>query len=159
MSTYEDKFSHFLDKNCHFLGILSAVNVLNDPELTHRLTVGGYRSSATVVFKINSHHLTKGHYTMLQRESSGDVEWFDPTGMLPPVEVVQWCEENNFDHPDCMPFPLHAPDRLFLSGEMCAYYVRVRVWQETMEDFQFKCYHCKVGDRTHFVALGIDFTE
>jgi hypothetical protein len=79
--------------------------------------------------------------------------------MLPPDEVLRWCKENGCNYPQSLRFPLLAPDRLVLSGEMCAYYVKQRKWFESMDSFQCKFYDFKVGDCTILVLAGIDFNN
>lgn len=158
MSSYEAKFYKFLDNHCCFLGILSGVQELKDPQLTWQMTCGGNMSSATLVITMHSRHLNRPYYAVLQRQSSTHVEWFDPTGMFPPDEVIQWCKENDLSCPCSLKFPLLAPDRLFLSGEMCAYYVKQRKWADSMDSFLRKLYDLNVTNCTNLVLCGVDFS-
>lgn len=156
--SYEDNLCYFFNNNSRFLGILAGVHELQDFELSWRLTVGGSEMSATVVIRMQSPHLTKPYYAVLHRQSDKVVEWIDPTGILPPAEVVQWCKHNNFEFLDSMTYPMLAPDRLFLSGEMCGYYVKKRRWCESLKSFQENFLNFQVGDSTLLALDGIDFS-
>lgn len=155
--SYEDKLCHFFNNHSHFLGILAGVHELCDSVLTWRLTAGGSLKSATVVIRMRSLHLTAPYYAVLHRQNSERIEWFDPTGILPPPEVRQWCKDNNFEYLDSLTHPLIAPDRLFLSGEMCAYFIKKRRWHETFGAFQSNFSDFKAGDCTVLSLNGIDF--
>jgi hypothetical protein len=157
--SYEDKLCHFFKNHSRFLGILAGVHELYDFEISWRLTSGSGIKPATVVIRMRSPNLTKPYYSVLRRHDAHHVEWFDPTGTPPPHELLQWCKDYDFKYLNYLTYPTLAPDRLFLSGEMCAYYVKQRKWYESFESFQSRYFYFAVGDTNVLALSGIDFSR
>ena len=142
---YEDELQSFLTQHSHFIGIYKLEDIYS---LSDRILEGGDHKSATTLFKVSSPHVTKTYYALLYRSNSRHIEWFDPLGMPPPENLIDWCADYGFVYPDYCAQPLLSPDKITWSGEFCAYFMKNRLEAPNMIHTYWRYFICTVPAKT-----------
>ena len=152
---YEDELRCFLTKHSHFIGVYPLEAIYS---LTNRILEGSDHASTTTLFEVSSPYVTKTYYALLYRSNSRHIEWFDPLGMTPPENPIDWCSDYGFVYPEYCAKPLLSPDKITWSGEFCAYFMKNRLEAPNMIHTYWRYFMCSVPSNITRVRRAVDFS-